>query len=111
MLEFTKESEIEKNLLLKNFQDFGEFLISKLKSEHFIDYIDPVTGYPQYSKQGGLLFSDVDSSEMLLKYKVDDVLGGCRMISHPTWKLQVYPSTILTNAPIEKLINILNEIY
>ena len=107
MLEFTEESESQKNFLLKNFQKFSEDLIAKLKKEHFIDYIDPVTGSPQYSSQGGTLYSDVDSCEMLLRYKVDDCLGGCRMISHPKWKLNVYPSTILTDAPLDKLLQIL----
>eukprot|EP01080_Neovahlkampfia_damariscottae_P005854 gene5854-9682_t len=107
MLEFTKDSEIQKNLLLQNFLSFSEKLRSKLKDDYFIDYIDPITGAPQYSSQGGTLYSDVDSCEMLLKYKVDDVLGGCRMISHPNWKMNVYPATILTDAPLEKLIELL----
>jgi len=68
--------------------------------QNWCDYTDPVTGYPVLSERGGMLYSDVDGCEYLLKsYTVDYSLSECRLISHPIWKTQVYPATFFTTCP------------
>lgn len=77
-----------------------EHLSRSLGERYWVDYTDPVTGYPARSESGGMTFSDVDACEQLLPYKIDTSLQ-CRVLSHPRWGIDVYPATIFSNAPIE----------
>lgn len=112
MTEFTQESEIEKNELLNEFQSFVQALEDKIKEkgDFWIDFPDPVTGYPSKTQYGGMSFSDVDAAELLLRYRMDTVGGTCRIISHPIWGTAVYPATILVCAPLDILKQALSQI-
>lgn len=68
-----------------------------------------MTGYPKYSERGGMTYSDVDANEILLKMKVSNVCGTCRMLSHPEWSINVYPATLFTTAPMEEVKRVLQE--
>jgi hypothetical protein len=61
----------------------------------FMDWPDPATGLPVKSKRGPSTFSDADTIERFFSY--NSVLiagpgGGCRMIEHPRFGLNVYPA-------------------
>lgn len=66
-----------------------------LEPRFFLDWSDPATGLPMQSPRGASIFTDADAIEQLFSF--DSVLiagpgGGCRMISHPTLGLNVYPA-------------------
>lgn len=68
----------------------------------FIDAIDPASSVPIISHRGPSTFSE--SSAMEEFYNLETVLiptssGGCRMVSHPKYGLNVYPSSIAIAIP------------
>ncbi|KAL0479870.1 Mmadhc [Acrasis kona] len=108
MLEFTPESEHRKDFLLNTFMQFARELCEKLgRLGCWADFADPVTGYPMNSTQGGILYSDVDACELLLKYKIELVCNTCRIVSHPEWKTSVYPATCFAVATLEQIQSVL----
>jgi ribosomal protein S8 len=105
MTEFTDESEKQKNSLLNIFTSFATKFCQKMsESGYWADFTDPVTGYPVNSTNGGMLYSDVDSCEILLKYRMESVCNTCRMVSHPEWKTSVYPATMFAIAPLHQIL-------
>lgn len=55
-------------MLTFQFIDFAKDLCQNLRNlGYWADYTDPVTGYPVLSASGGMLYSDVDACELLLK--------------------------------------------
>jgi hypothetical protein len=78
------------------------------KLNKWSDYTDPSSGYPVISERGGLLYNDVEGCEIILRYNIE-YSGGCRLISHPNWKYNVYPATFFTTCSFDELIDILNK--
>ncbi len=57
------------------------------------------------------MYSEVDGIEQLLTYEVTHVGtagGGCRMVSHPKFGLDVYPATLFVAADTDELLRILD---
>ncbi|KAI5689802.1 hypothetical protein MNV84_05975 [Leishmania braziliensis] len=61
----------------------------------FMDWPDPATGLPICTERGSTIFSDADAIQQFFSF--NSVLiagpgGGCRMIEHPRFGLNVYPA-------------------
>jgi hypothetical protein len=59
----------------------------------FMDWLDPATGLPAFSERGSTTFSDADTIEQFFPFKKVMVAGpggGCNMIEHPRFGLNVY---------------------
>ncbi|KPI90188.1 hypothetical protein ABL78_0706 [Leptomonas seymouri] len=59
----------------------------------FMDWPDPATGLPACSKRGPTTFSDADTIEQFFPFKKVMVAGpggGCYMVEHPRFGLNVY---------------------
>lgn len=55
------------------------------------------------NKDTTTVYSEVDALTTLLGYK-STTAGCCRVVFHPKWGTAVYPATMFTNAPLEKLL-------
>ncbi|KPA83273.1 hypothetical protein ABB37_02946 [Leptomonas pyrrhocoris] len=61
----------------------------------FMDWPDPATGLPVKSKRGASTFNDADTIQQFFSYSsvlIAGPGGGCRMIEHPRFGLNVYPA-------------------
>ena len=72
------------------------------------DLVDPCTGYPSIGAHGSGIFSEVDSAQILLAYRMEQV-GNCSMIDHPLWNFRQYPATMLTTATQEQTQKAIDE--
>ncbi len=96
----------EKNRLRANFIDFGCSLILALQEQGYqSDLFDPRTGYPLLTSPG-ITFDDNAVVKAILNYPAISY-QHCSLLIHPAWGNNVYPSTIVTSAPL-KIINNFN---
>lgn len=74
------------------------------------DSADPRTGYALHGPPGNAKWSEVAAAHCLLGY--DRVEGGiCPLIRHPLHGVHVYPATLLTDAPLPLLLDVLEDVY
>jgi hypothetical protein len=93
----------EKDNLRTKFIRFGCNLIFSLKDCNYqSDLFDPRTGYPLLTRQGKLALNDNAVVEALLGYPLTSY-HNCSLLTHPIWENAVYPSTVITSAPLETL--------
>ena len=76
---------------------------------YWADYIDPCSGLPMLTEGCNKVFSEVDCMEVVLGYKSMNC-GCCKVLLHPQWGSFVYPATIMTTAPKDVLLNMINPI-
>jgi Methylmalonic aciduria and homocystinuria type D protein len=69
---------------------------------HWMDYMDPSSGYPMHEPRGGSIYSTMSGIQVLLPYRVSNC-GGCWLVSHPRYHTSVYPATAFTTAPLSLL--------
>ena len=94
----TTEIETEKQRLREKFMRFGCDLAFNLRDRSYLtDLIDPRTGYPLFSRPGKIPHDDTAAVKALLGYQV--IKNKCRVIVHPKWRMAVYPSIIISQAP------------
>ncbi|KPI90187.1 hypothetical protein ABL78_0705 [Leptomonas seymouri] len=68
----------------------------------FMDWPDPATGLPVKSKRGPSTFNDSDAIQQFFSYNSELISGpggGCRMIEHPRFGLNVYPAAGVVALP------------
>lgn len=61
----------------------------------FMDWPDPATGLPVRSTRGPSTFNDADTIQQFFSYHsvlIAGPGGGCRMVEHPRFGLNVYPA-------------------
>jgi len=110
MLTFEPEVEAEKNRLLESFDSWSRRVCVRLRSAgHWADLVDPCTGYPTLGEHGSGVYSEVDASAVLLAYRMEQV-GNCSLVVHPTWGLATYPASLLTTAPMDQLLAVIEEV-
>lgn len=66
------------------------------------DWTDPATGMPFLGAPGASTYCESDAIQQLMPCDVVLVAGsggGCSMISHPRWGLEVYPATGFISVP------------
>ena len=76
---------------------------------HWLNFTDPASGYPVHGDRGGMTCNDVDVCLLCTKFPTVD-LGVCKILSHPEWKTAVYPTTMVTTAPLEVLTTALSAV-
>ena len=62
----------------------------------FVDWVDPATGLPVQSANTSSIYCESDGIEQLLKMGIVYVNGpggGCRLVDHPRFGINVYPAT------------------
>ena len=91
---------IEKDLLLERFTAWSQTICTYLQShQYWGDYIDPCSGLPVQTPYCTVVYPEVDAFETLLHYKSYNA-GGCKIISHPVWKTNMYPASLFVRAPL-----------
>lgn len=96
----SQEIEQEKDYLRSRFLRFGCHLVFKLiDAQYQGDLFDPRNGYPLISRCGEITLSDTTIVRDLLGFKV--IKQKCSLLVHPQWGTAIYPSTIVTSAPLE----------
>lgn len=103
------EAEREKHRLRAKFIYFGRALIFALQEQGYQgDLFDPRTGYPLFSRQG-ISLDDNAVAKALLNYPVVSY-RQCSLLIHPAWGDRVYPSTIVTSAPQNIIVQTIGQI-
>lgn len=98
----------EKDNLRTKFIRFGCDLIFSLQDHNYqSDLFDPRTGYPLLTRQGEITLDDNAVVEAVLGYPLTSY-QNCSLLTHPIWENAVYPSTVVTSAPLEILTPIIN---
>lgn len=101
--EVTQEVTQAKDLLRSKFIRFGCNLIFALQDRGYkSDLFDPRSGYPLLARQGKLTLDDNAVVKALLNYSVVSY-KNCFLLDHPTWGNNIYPSTIVTSAPLDAI--------
>ena len=107
----SKESDWERNLLLAYFVQFGREFVSACykKGCLWADFTDPIDGLPVVSQRGSSIYPDVDGICRLLRYPTIQV-GACAVIDHPRWRTRNYPGTLFAVGNIEEVYSAFLEI-
>eukprot|EP01116_Phalansterium_solitarium_P021769 TRINITY_DN6914_c0_g1_i1.p1 TRINITY_DN6914_c0_g1~~TRINITY_DN6914_c0_g1_i1.p1 ORF type:complete len:202 (-),score=8.18 TRINITY_DN6914_c0_g1_i1:29-634(-) len=101
--------EDEKERLLIQFYSWANELIEELAPVDWADFIDPCSGYPVHSRSGSMAYNEVEGCQRLLRYNVSQV-GECEVINHPRWGTNCYPGTLVTTAPLERVVEALGRL-
>jgi hypothetical protein len=106
LLEKTLEIEAEKELLREKFMRFACDVVFNLRDGGYLtDLFDPRTGYPLLSRPGEIPHDDTAVVKALLNYPI--ICNQCRVLIHPQWGPAVYPSVLVSAAPLIKISSIL----
>ena len=104
----SQEIEREKDYLRARFLRFGCNLVFKLRDYQYqSDLFDPRSGYPLLSRPGESPLSDTTVVRDLLGFEI--IKQKCALLVHPDWGTAIYPSTIVTSAPLEVLKPVLQD--
>ncbi|KAI8344437.1 hypothetical protein BC941DRAFT_507987 [Chlamydoabsidia padenii] len=110
MVGITQQVNNERDDKLEKFVAWGKLVVERLKGLGiWADIMDPASGFPIYSEAGPTPYPDVQGTQTLTRYDVQNV-GCCHILLHPTWKSKIYPSTMFTTAPADILAKVINEI-
>ncbi|MDB9518681.1 methylmalonic aciduria and homocystinuria type D protein [Roseofilum reptotaenium CS-1145] len=108
LTEISPEVEAEKNILLDNFIRWSDLVANWLGDRDYpTDAFDPRTGYPRRSSPGTLSHKDVPAVHAALGYPIEKN-GDCATIIHPLWGTAVYPSVMISAAPIPEILTALH---
>ncbi|GAB4464571.1 MAG: hypothetical protein OHK0037_18760 [Elainellaceae cyanobacterium] len=100
LLERSPNTEQEKEKLRSHFLELGTAIAQTLQQQGYLaEIFDPRTGWPVFSARGTLPLDDVAVVRTALGYSTDRC-GNCRVILHPTLGTAVYPSTLVSSAPV-----------
>jgi hypothetical protein len=95
--------EVEKDELLVRFTTWARAICERLAAGgHWADYVDPCSGLLVRDRKSNVLYPEVDTMGVLLRYKVLDA-GPCHILLHPRWGSACYPATMMTTAPLDAL--------
>lgn len=102
--------EREKDRLLEEFVAWAKAVCAKLAEQsYFADYIDPCSGLPMIHRGNNAPYSEVDALATLLGYACANA-GCCKVVLHPKWGSSVYPATLFTTAPLQRLLDAIDEV-
>ncbi|KAJ2721367.1 hypothetical protein GGI07_004037 [Coemansia sp. Benny D115] len=109
MISYDAETQVEKDDKLQLFYRWGSEAVERLQKEGFwADITDPMSGLALFSTSGPSLYPDVESAEILLRYKPFN-LGSCFVLSHPNWGTNIYPATLFTLAPFAVVTKVFDD--
>ncbi|KAJ2961505.1 hypothetical protein NQZ79_g3288 [Umbelopsis isabellina] len=110
MVGITQSANTERDVKLELFVEWGKLVVDRLRSVGmWADIMDPASGYPIYGAPGASPYPDVQGTQALLKYDIQNT-GCCHVLLHPAWGSKIYPSTLFTTAPADILIKVIEEI-
>ena len=99
----------EKDYLREQFWRLGCNLIFQLRDRNYLsDLFDPRSGYPWLTPAGQITLNDNAVVEASLGFTVTNY-GNCSLLSHPQWHHAVYPSTMVTTAPLTVIKSVLQQ--
>ncbi|KAI8064410.1 hypothetical protein BC940DRAFT_306184 [Gongronella butleri] len=100
----------ERDDRLELFVQWGRAIVDRLRGlGMWADIMDPASGFPIYSEAGPTPYPDVQGTQTLTRYDVQNV-GCCHILLHPTWKSKIYPATLFTTAPADIFVKVVDEI-
>ena len=100
MLSRTLVTEMQKQQRREQFLQFGHQVALELEPMgHLVELFDPATGWPLRSPPGQLHLDDVAVVRAALQYPTV-AQGNCTLVIHPDWESAVYPSVLVSSAPI-----------
>jgi hypothetical protein len=103
MLSRTLATEMQKQQGRSQFLQFGYQVALELEPlGHLVELFDPVTGWPLRSPAGRLRLDDVAVVRAALQYPTIPQ-GNCTLVIHPDWESAVYPSVLVSSAPLDLL--------
>ncbi|MBD1863625.1 methylmalonic aciduria and homocystinuria type D protein [Trichocoleus sp. FACHB-46] len=103
MLSRTLATETQKRQGREQFLQFGHQVALELEFlGHLADLFDPATGWPLRSPPGRLHLDDVAVVRAALQYPTM-AQGDCTLVIHPEWESAVYPSVLVSSAPLSLL--------
>jgi len=106
LLERNTTTEQEKAFLRRQFLTFAYQIAAQLQPMgHLVEVFDPRTGLPLLSKPGHLPLDDVAVAQSCLGYLIAHS-HGCSIILHPVWGSAVYPSILVSSAPLALMTEI-----
>lgn len=101
--------EADKDKLLERFTAFAVAATSALEANGFwADYVDPCSGLPMRHREGGGAYGEVQALVTLRGFATANA-GCCTIVLHPRWGSSVYPASLVTTAPVERLEKALDE--
>ncbi|MEB3212287.1 MAG: methylmalonic aciduria and homocystinuria type D protein, partial [Leptolyngbyaceae bacterium] len=104
----TAQTDHQKDVLRDRFFHIGNDIRHHIHGiHHEVELFDPKSGYPVISSPGSLHLDDVAVACHMLHYAVS-TQGTCTYLLHPQWRDAVYPSTLISDAPIEKVREVLS---
>lgn len=68
---------------------------------------DPKYGTPVYSQAGAWPLDDVAVAHALLRLPIFEH-GGCKLLRHPDWQTAVFPSTLLSSASPQQMLQLIH---
>lgn len=95
----------EKDRLLEVFAAFAEEVrkrLAAINASYWCDYADPCSGLPVHTKNVTVIYPEVDTIELLLRYRTS-AAGPCKILLHPKWGSHVYPATMFAIASLDVL--------
>lgn len=103
--------EAEKDALLERFFAFARRVCAVLSEEYgaWADYIDPCSGLPMVHRNSCGVYGEVDALVTLRRYSTMNA-GCCKVVLHPQWGSAVYPASLMTKAPAEVTIRVLQQV-
>lgn len=106
LLQKNARSEQQKQQLRAKFLAIGAAIATQLEAiGHLAEIFDPRSGLPLRSQPGVVQLDDVAVVQAVLGYTASHQ-GGCLLIHHPDWGSAVYPSILVSSAPLETLADI-----
>lgn len=99
----------EKDDLCGRFSSWSADVVARLQMlGYWGDWIDPCSGLPMNSR-GNYIYSEAEGFEYLMRWPSYSA-NGCKLIRHPDWGTWFYPATLFAYAPLDELIQILDEV-
>ena len=99
LVQLTPEVAVEKDRLLEKLFAWCKLLCADLERRgYWADYIDPCSGLPFNLEGASKVWAEVEAFQSLLRWPVGNA-GMCKVLHHPEWGTNVYPSSVFTDAP------------
>ncbi len=99
----TAATEECKQVMRSRFLQLGFAIATHLQQQDYLaDVFDPATGLPLLSHSGDRRLDDVAVVRTCLGYRTVRC-GECQLLEHPLWGDAVYPSVLVSSAPVQVL--------